>query len=102
MRSVKVYVSRVENGHTMPSLDRLEKWPAALEVRVYQLFADSETPPTSVTHERREYAWPRTKKDRAYFRKMTGYLAEVSDSEQELFLYVAGWMLRRRRNKQQR
>ena len=36
----KSYVSRVENGHTVPSLETLERFAAALETPLYQLFYD--------------------------------------------------------------
>jgi len=39
------YVSRVENGHTVPSIDTLEKLARALEVPLYQLFYDGDLPP---------------------------------------------------------
>lgn len=35
---IRCYVSRVENGHTVPSLRTLEKWARALEIETYQLF----------------------------------------------------------------
>jgi transcriptional regulator with XRE-family HTH domain len=37
---LRCYVSRVENGHTVPSIETLEKWSKALEVSMSQLFAD--------------------------------------------------------------
>src|SRR5690349_8743143 len=42
---LRCYVSRVENGHTVPSIETLEKMARALEVPMYQLFYDGETPP---------------------------------------------------------
>ena len=33
------YVSRVENGHTTPTLPVLERWVTALDVELHQLFA---------------------------------------------------------------
>src|ERR1700726_2138054 len=39
------YISRVENGHTVPSIETLEKLARALEVPLYQLFYDGEKPP---------------------------------------------------------
>jgi len=48
-RLLRCYVSRVENGHTSPTLDTLEKWAAALEVEFYQLFYEGEGKPGSVT-----------------------------------------------------
>jgi transcriptional regulator with XRE-family HTH domain len=37
---VRCYISRVENGHTVPSLETLEKMAGALEVPAYRLFTD--------------------------------------------------------------
>ena len=37
---LRCYISRVENGHTVPSLGTLEKWANALEVPLYGLFHD--------------------------------------------------------------
>jgi transcriptional regulator with XRE-family HTH domain len=41
----RCYISRVENGHTVPSIETLEKMARALEVPMYQLFYDGEQPP---------------------------------------------------------
>jgi transcriptional regulator with XRE-family HTH domain len=38
-------VSRVENAHTVPGVETLEKFARALEVPMYQLFYDGEEPP---------------------------------------------------------
>src|SRR6266568_9500770 len=35
---LRCYISRVENGHTVPSLETLERLASALEVPLYQLF----------------------------------------------------------------
>ena len=37
---LRCYLSRVENGHTIPSLDTLAKISAAMEVPLAQFFAD--------------------------------------------------------------
>ena len=34
------YTSRVENGHTVPSVETLEKYARALEIPLYKLFYD--------------------------------------------------------------
>jgi transcriptional regulator with XRE-family HTH domain len=39
---LRCYVSRVENGHTVPSVDTLEKWAYALSVPLYRIFCDSD------------------------------------------------------------
>ena len=44
---LRCYVSRVENGHTVPSLETLERFAAVLDVPLYQLFFSGEdAPPT--------------------------------------------------------
>jgi transcriptional regulator with XRE-family HTH domain len=42
---LRCYISRVENGHTVPSVETLEKFAGALEIPVYQIFYDGEHPP---------------------------------------------------------
>jgi transcriptional regulator with XRE-family HTH domain len=37
---LRCYISRVENGHTVPSVDTLEKMARALEVPMYRVFTD--------------------------------------------------------------
>jgi transcriptional regulator with XRE-family HTH domain len=44
---LRCYISRVENGHTVPSLETLERFAGVLDVPLYQLFYSEEgTPPT--------------------------------------------------------
>ena len=42
---LRCYISRVENGHTVPAIETLEKMARALEIPLYQLFYDGEKPP---------------------------------------------------------
>ena len=39
---LRCYISRIENGHTVPSVDTLEKMARALEVPMYRLFTDED------------------------------------------------------------
>ena len=48
---LRCYISRIENGHTVPSIETLEKMARALEVPMYQLFYDGEQTPSSRTCE---------------------------------------------------
>jgi transcriptional regulator with XRE-family HTH domain len=41
---LRCYISRVENGHTVPSIETLEKFAHALGVPMYQLFYDGKEP----------------------------------------------------------
>src|SRR6201984_2188756 len=42
---LRCYISRVENGHTVPAVETLEKFARALEVPMYQLCYGGENPP---------------------------------------------------------
>jgi transcriptional regulator with XRE-family HTH domain len=39
---LRCYISRVENGHTVPSVDTLEKFATALEVPMYRFFTNKD------------------------------------------------------------
>jgi transcriptional regulator with XRE-family HTH domain len=42
---LRCYISRVEHGHTVPSIETLERFADALGVPMYQLFYEGEIPP---------------------------------------------------------
>jgi len=42
---LRCYISSVENGHTVPAVETLEKLARAFEVPIYQLFYEGEEPP---------------------------------------------------------
>src|SRR5579859_1502235 len=47
---LRCYISRAENGHTIPSLVTLEKLAGALEIELYQLFFEGKgKPPTALS-----------------------------------------------------
>src|SRR5437870_13212364 len=41
---LRCYTSRVENGHTVPSLGTLEKFAGALDVKLFELFYTGDAP----------------------------------------------------------
>jgi transcriptional regulator with XRE-family HTH domain len=42
---LRCYSSRIENGHTVPAVEALEKFARAFEAPMYQLFYEGEEPP---------------------------------------------------------
>lgn len=44
---LRCYVSRVENGHTVPSLETLERFAGVLDVPLYQLFYSGDEAPAT-------------------------------------------------------
>lgn len=89
----RCYVSRVENGHTVPSVETIEKFARALDVPMYQLFYDGEKPPELPNLPKRkttdEIAWGSSGKDSRYLTKLRRLLAKTTDSDRKLLLSVA-------------
>jgi transcriptional regulator with XRE-family HTH domain len=87
---LRCYVSRVENGHTVPAIETLEKMARALEVPLYQLFYEGEEPPKlpdlvkSKTSE--DIAWGSSGKQAAYLHKLTKCLGKAEDADRRLIL----------------
>jgi transcriptional regulator with XRE-family HTH domain len=90
---LRCYCSRVENGHTVPSLETLEKFARALEIPFYQLFyegTDSLKPLTLPEHGRQKVdSWGRAGKDSRRLRKLCSFLGRMEDSDRRLLLYMA-------------
>src|SRR3989442_11562813 len=70
---LRCYISRVENGHTVPAIETLEKMARAMEIPMYQLFYDGEKPPELPNLPKRkssdDIAWGSTGKDARYLNK---------------------------------
>jgi transcriptional regulator with XRE-family HTH domain len=45
---IRCYTSRVENGHTVPSIETLAKYAQALDIPLYQIFYDGEAEPKKI------------------------------------------------------
>ena len=87
---LRCYISRVENGHTVPSVETLEKISRALEIPMYQLFIgvdDDEEPKLSLNGKRDR------KGDRILTRFRT-LLPRMSESDRSLLLNTAMTMAR--------
>jgi len=90
---LRCYISRVENGHTVPAIETLEKMARALEVPMYQLFYEGEEPPQLPNLPRRkssdDIAWGSTGKDARYLNKLRRLLAKTEEGNRKLILYMA-------------
>ena len=45
---MRSYTSRVENGHTVPSIETLAKYAQALDIPLYQIFYDGKEAPKKI------------------------------------------------------
>ena len=96
---LRPYLSRIENGHTIPSVETLEKLARALEVPLYQLFYEGEKPPKLVHLPKRktaeEIAFGATHKESRYLTKLRRLLARMDDFQRGLLLHMAQKMAKR-------
>ncbi|MBZ5644151.1 MAG: helix-turn-helix domain-containing protein [Acidobacteriia bacterium] len=96
---LRCYISRVENGLTIPTVETLEKFARALEVPMYQLFYDGEAPPELHKLPKRktaaELAWGDSGKDARRVEKFRGFLSRTSEADRKLLLSLAQKMARR-------
>lgn len=97
---VQPYVSRVENGHTIPGVETLEKWASAMKIPLYQILYDGEEPPKplklSGNHQRE--LWGNSGRQMHDLKRLRQYLAKMNEEERELLLLLAGRMATRSRH----
>jgi transcriptional regulator with XRE-family HTH domain len=93
---LRCYISRVENGHTVPAVATLEKMARALEVPMYQLFHEGEAaasirklkPP-------KDDEWGSAGDEADYVSKLSRLLAKMGPDDQKLILHMAQKVARR-------
>lgn len=93
---LRCYLSRVENGHTVPSVATLEKIARALEVPLYKLFYDGDEPPKLENLPRRvsvEDLWPSGKR----LSNLQKALGRIRESDKNLLMFLARKMASKRR-----
>jgi transcriptional regulator with XRE-family HTH domain len=91
---LRCYISRVENGHTVPSVDTLEKMARALEVPMYRLFTDeAKIEKPDISFAKTESA--RNTKQDAKLRPFVKALSRLTDKDRALLLHMASKMANR-------
>jgi len=90
---LRCYISRVENGHTVPAIETLEKMARAFEVPMYELFYDGEEPPKlpnlPKNKSSEENAWGSSGKDARFLSKLRRLLGKSDEQHRKLILLMA-------------
>ena len=92
---LRCYVSRVENGHTVPSLETLERFAGVLDVPLYQLFfSGEEAPPTPSLTPRRTLEEMtedngENGQDAQFLLKIRNLLARLTEPDRDVILSLA-------------
>ena len=96
---LRCYISRVENGHTVPAIETLEKMARALEMPLYQVLYDGDKPPQQRQVSADENAWGNHGKDARYLHKICQCLSRMSAKDRSLLLGFAENMTKRAKRK---
>ena len=96
---LRCYISRVENGHTVPAVETLEKLARAFEVPLYQLFYEGAEPPVLPNLLKRkssdETAWGNSGKDARFLNKLRRLLSKTGEEDRKLVMLMAQKTARR-------
>jgi transcriptional regulator with XRE-family HTH domain len=97
---LRCYISRIENGHSVPAIETLEKLARALDVPMYQLFYDGEEPPKLPNLLKRKSAddivWGSKGKDARMLVKFCRLFGRMKEDDRGLVLSMAQKMAQRK------
>jgi transcriptional regulator with XRE-family HTH domain len=91
---LRCYISRVENGHTIPSIETLERIGSALEIPLYQLFYEGDEPPPLPNLSKRKTTEElvldeESQRELRFFEKVKRLLSRINERDRQLLLYMA-------------
>jgi transcriptional regulator with XRE-family HTH domain len=87
---LRCYISRVENGHTVPSIETLEKMSRALEIPLYQLFYEGENPPALPKPKTlKAQSWGASGKEARVLAQFCRLLSRTDEDDRKLLLHMA-------------
>jgi transcriptional regulator with XRE-family HTH domain len=93
---MRCYISRVENGHTVPAIETLEKMARALEVPIYALFYEGEKPPADLPKPIETTAgWGSSGRDARTLGKFRRLFSQIDKADINLLLFMAQKMAQR-------
>jgi transcriptional regulator with XRE-family HTH domain len=95
---LRCYISRVENGHTVPAVETLEKFARALEMPIYQIMYDGDEPPPAVktrAGKKQRDEFGSFGKEARILDKFRKYLAKVTDRDRHVLLNMLQQMAKR-------
>jgi transcriptional regulator with XRE-family HTH domain len=95
---LRCYISRVENGHTVPAIETLEKLARAMEVPMYQLFYDGEKPPApKIAMPKAEKGWGSSGHDAKTLDQFRRLMSRTDEADLKLLLFMAQKMSRKKK-----
>ena len=94
---LRCYISRVENGHTVPAIETLEKMARAMEVPMYQLFYDGEKPPAPKLPVSDDKGWGCSGRDARTLQNFRRLMSRADEGDVKLLLFMAQKMSQKKK-----
>jgi transcriptional regulator with XRE-family HTH domain len=94
---LRCYISRVENGHTVPAVGTLEKMARALEIPMYRLFHDGDAPKAPAVFKQEssdDDLWGSSGKDAKYLGKLRRLMGKAKEGDRKLIMHTLQKMAR--------
>jgi transcriptional regulator with XRE-family HTH domain len=86
---MRCYISRVENGHTVPAIETLEKMTRAIGVPLYQIFYNGEKPPAQHPPQFVDGGWGSSGRDAKTLGRFRRLLKRTAEADRRLLFCVA-------------
>ena len=97
---LRCYISRVENGHTIPALETLEKFARALDTPIYLLLYDGDSVPhpkvVAGAHSSPNGTWGTHRQEVRLVNQLRLLLGRMSAQDRDTILCVAAKMASRK------
>ena len=84
---LRAYLSRVEQGHTVPSLESIERFSAALGLPIHEMFRSV----PADNHQTMD-----VRNEDAFLALLSGYVRKMNAADRQLFMSLARWFSRRK------
>ncbi|MGA9884566.1 MAG: helix-turn-helix transcriptional regulator [Candidatus Acidiferrales bacterium] len=95
---LRCYTSRVENGHTVPSVETLEKYVRAFEIPKYRFFHDGDGQPqrSKLLVSKAESTWGANGNERRELRQFAKALSRLDERQRSFLMGMAQKMAGRK------
>jgi transcriptional regulator with XRE-family HTH domain len=96
---LRCYTSRVENGHTVPSVETIEKYTNALGVALFAFFSNGVNAQQAEPLPSEDSDWGSTPRERFQNHKIVSALTNMSDQDRQLVLALVQRLTKAKRAK---
>ena len=97
---LRCYTSRVENGHTVPSVETIEKYASALGIALFAFFSNGvNSPRVEPPLPSKDPDWGSTPTERFQNHKIVSALTNMNDQDRQLVLALVQRLTKAKRAK---